>query len=115
MGARADRALRTERRRKQGRLPNRMGARPGHPAAFSLLRRGGLGVCPRDGQSRGSPRPNAHGPRRLTVIMSAGPVAQRQSRGLLILVSWVRIPPGPPAFHAWNRLLEAPRGRRRAV
>ena len=29
-----------------------------------------------------------------------GPVAQRQSRGLLILVSWVRIPLGPPPFHA---------------
>jgi PAS domain S-box-containing protein len=27
-----------------------------------------------------------------------GPVAQRQSRGLLILVSWVRIPAGPPRF-----------------
>src|SRR5215212_10652110 len=30
--------------------------------------------------------------------VAPGPVAQWQSRGLLILVSWVRIPAGPPAF-----------------
>ena len=44
-----------------------------------------------------------------------GPVAQRQSRGLLILVSWVRIPAGSPPFHAQDGLREpiggAPRGR----
>ena len=38
--------------------------------------------------------------------LPAGPVAQRQSRGLLILVSWVRIPPGPPRAFVWERRLK---------
>src|SRR4051812_21279455 len=36
----------------------------------------------------------------LVRLPAHGPVAQRQSRGLLILVSWVRIPVGPPPYAA---------------
>src|SRR5258706_15197377 len=35
--------------------------------------------------------------------VASGPVAQWQSRGLLILVSWVRIPAGPPLLEGLVR------------
>ena len=52
---------------------------------------------PSQGFAEGDRRPwKGRGSERGTV--PAGPVAQRQSRGLLILVSWVRIPAGSPCL-----------------